>query len=423
MSANLLSLFQTALGGDFARLAGQFLGESVPSTRSALTSLVPAALGSVAQKGATPRARRACSRSSTARTRHDRVRQHRGNVRLRQQRDELVDEARHIVAGAGALRRQGRRTGQRARQRRRHQELVGDEPDRDDRALIFTFLKKYVSQNNLSAGSLSSLLNGQGEFLSKLLDSRLTGALGYANPAAMLSGLVAQRSIPPNAPARPWRPAQVRPRALRPRQRPPPSPADALAAVADRRGDPARAVEHVRGPADAPASAPAPKAAATPARPAPAPVAAAGFPFKVYFDTGSAAVGPVSGATIAAAAEAIRKDAVRVALTGTPTRPATWRRTRSSPRTARRPCVTPQGRGIAESGIELRPPVFVEVGTSGPDQEARASRSTSSRRGKPARDRMSEAVLATASLLWAEGRERRPVACCRTVAERRACPD
>jgi hypothetical protein len=54
MTANLLSLAQEALGGDFSKVAGQFLGESQGSTQSALTSLLPAVLGMVAQKGATP---------------------------------------------------------------------------------------------------------------------------------------------------------------------------------------------------------------------------------------------------------------------------------------------------------------------------------------------------------------------------------
>ena len=48
MSDNLLSLVQTAMGGDFAKLSGQFLGESVPATRSALASLLPTVLGGVA---------------------------------------------------------------------------------------------------------------------------------------------------------------------------------------------------------------------------------------------------------------------------------------------------------------------------------------------------------------------------------------
>jgi len=53
MNANLLSLAQSALGGDFSKLAGSFLGESPTATQGALSSLLPAVLGSIAQKGAT----------------------------------------------------------------------------------------------------------------------------------------------------------------------------------------------------------------------------------------------------------------------------------------------------------------------------------------------------------------------------------
>ena len=58
MNANLLSLAQDALGSDFLKLAGQFLGEPQGSTQTALSSLLPAVIGGIAQKGATPRARR-----------------------------------------------------------------------------------------------------------------------------------------------------------------------------------------------------------------------------------------------------------------------------------------------------------------------------------------------------------------------------
>ena len=42
----------------------------------------------------------------------------------------------------------------------------------------------------------------------------------------------------------------------------------------------------------------------------------AGFPAKVYFDTGSATFGADGTKTIAAVAEAIKKDGLKVALTG-----------------------------------------------------------------------------------------------------------
>ena len=53
MNANLLTLAQEAMGGDFSKLAGQFLGETPGATQSAMTSLLPAVLGVIAQKGAT----------------------------------------------------------------------------------------------------------------------------------------------------------------------------------------------------------------------------------------------------------------------------------------------------------------------------------------------------------------------------------
>src|SRR5262249_17766426 len=40
-------------GGDFSKLAAQFLGESPTATQGALSSLLPAVIGSIAQKGAT----------------------------------------------------------------------------------------------------------------------------------------------------------------------------------------------------------------------------------------------------------------------------------------------------------------------------------------------------------------------------------
>lgn len=53
MNVNLLSLAKDALGGDFPKLAGQFLGESQGATQSALSLLLPAVVGVIAKKGAT----------------------------------------------------------------------------------------------------------------------------------------------------------------------------------------------------------------------------------------------------------------------------------------------------------------------------------------------------------------------------------
>jgi outer membrane protein OmpA-like peptidoglycan-associated protein len=376
MSDNLLSLVQSALGGDFSKLAGQFLGESVPSTQSALTSLLPAVLGGIAQKGATAEGASSLlsliNGSNLDTSMLDNVGALFGTGNntmsslMKLGTSTLVpalfgDKAGGLVSAlSGAAGIKGSSATN----------LVAMIVP-----LIFTFLKKYVSKNNLNGGSLSSLLKGQGEFLSKSLDSRLTGALGYASPAAMLSGLGgAAAGAAKSAGA---------------------AVASGAGAVASTAAAATTATKSglmrwlpwligaavllalwnmLAGKPTPPAPAPAPKAAAPAPAPAPvpAPVAAAGYPFKVYFDTGSAAVGPVSGATITAAAEMIKKDSARVAITGYTDKTgdmAVNEKLAKDRATAVRDAL--KAAGIAESGIELRPPVFVEVGSSGPDQEAR----------------------------------------------------
>jgi len=378
MSANLLSLFQTALGGDFARLTGQFLGESVPSTQSALTSLLPAALGSVAQKGATPEGASSLlsliNGSNLDTTVFDNVAGMFGsgsnamNSLMKLGTSSLVPALFGDKAG-GLVNALASAAGIKSSSATNLIAMIVP--------LIFTFLKKYVSQNNLSGGSLSSLLKGQGEFLSTSLDSRLTGALGFASPAAMLSGLggaavdTAKRAgaaVATGAGA---------------------AASTAAAATTTTKSGLMRWLPWLIGAAillalwnmfsgkpTPPAPAPAPKAAApavVPApAPAPAPVAAAGFPFKVYFDTGSAVVGPVASATVTAAAEAIKKDGAKVAITGHTDKTgdiAANEKLAKDRATAVRDAL--KAAGVVEGNIELRPPVFVEVGAGGPDQEAR----------------------------------------------------
>jgi len=51
---NLLDLLKQIFGGNFAALASNLLGESESNTKSAVTSMIPALLGSLVQKGSTP---------------------------------------------------------------------------------------------------------------------------------------------------------------------------------------------------------------------------------------------------------------------------------------------------------------------------------------------------------------------------------
>ena len=54
MAVNLLDLVNKGIGSDFTGMAANFLGESPSSTQSAMGALVPALLGTLVQKGATP---------------------------------------------------------------------------------------------------------------------------------------------------------------------------------------------------------------------------------------------------------------------------------------------------------------------------------------------------------------------------------
>jgi outer membrane protein OmpA-like peptidoglycan-associated protein len=377
MSANLLPLVQDALGGDFAKLAGQFLGESVPSTRSALASLLPAVLGGVAQKGAT--ADGAAGLLSLINGSNldtgilDNVAGLFGTGNntmsslMKLGSSTLVpalfgDKAGGLVSAlAGAAGIKGSSATN----------LIAMAVP-----LIFTFLKKYVGQNNLSAGALSSLLKGQGEFLSQSLDSRITSALGYASPAAMLSGLSgAAAGAAKSAGAAVASGAGV-------------AASTAAAATTATKSGLMRWLPWLIGAAillalwnmfsakpTAPTPAPAPKAAAPAtapvAAPAPAPVAAA-FPFKAYFDTGSATIGPVANATITAAAEAIKKDNLKVALTGYTDKTGDVAKNEELAKSralAVRDAL--KAAGVAEGNIEMRAPIFVEAGAGGADAEAR----------------------------------------------------
>ena len=363
MTDNLLSLATGALGGDFAKLAGQFLGESGPATQSAITSLLPAVLGSVAQKGAT--ADGAASLLSMING---------ANIDT-----GLLDN----VAGLFGANNTAMSTLMKLGTSTLVPALFGGKAGGLVNALasaagiksasatnlvamavplVFAFLKKYVGSKSLDAAGLSTLLKGQGEHLSKSLDSRLTGALGFASPADMLASLsgTAAGAAKGAAAATTAAVASAAPKSGLMRWLPWLIGAAILAAVWNMFSTkPAPAPK-----ATAPVPAPAPA-------PAPAPVAAA-FPFKVYFDTGSAAIGPDASAGISAASDAIRKDGAKVAITGYTDRTGDAAKNEELAKSralAVRDAL--KAAGVAEGDIDMRPPVFVEAGAAGADAEAR----------------------------------------------------
>ena len=312
MNANLLQLAQQALGGDFAKLAGQFLGESESTTMSAMTGLLPAVLGGIAQKGATPDgASSLLSLIDGAKLEPSVLGNVAGlfggggsgaNALMKAGTASLVpalfgDKASGLVNSLASM------SGVKGTSAANLVAMVVP--------LILAFLKKFIGEKGLNASSLSSLLSGQGQYLQGSLDSRITSALGFANPAAFVGTLGGQAvDLSKRAGAAVAGGATA-------------AAAAATAAATQTRSGLMRWLPWLIAAAVlfflwqwfAGKQAPAPSPAPTPKAAAPAP-ATAGFPVKVYFETGSAAIGADGNANLAAIAEAIKKDNLKVGITG-----------------------------------------------------------------------------------------------------------
>jgi outer membrane protein OmpA-like peptidoglycan-associated protein len=123
----------------------------------------------------------------------------------------------------------------------------------------------------------------------------------------------------------------------------------------------------------APTPAPAPKVAAPAVAPAPMPAAVAiVLPVKVYFDVGAAAVGADGSKTVAAVADLIKKDGAKVAVTGYTDKTGDVAKNEELAKNraaAVRDAL--KAAGVAEANVEMKPPMFVEIGAGGSDAEAR----------------------------------------------------
>ena len=368
MSANLLSLAQDTLGGDFSKLAGQFLGESQDATQSALSSLLPAVLGAIAQKGATPQ----------------------GASGLM----SLINGASLDIASLGniaGLFGGGGSSGVNALLKAGTSSLVpglfGDKAGALVNALssssgiktasatnllamivplLLTMLKKFMGEKGLNANSLASLLSSQGPNLQGPLDSRMSSALGYASPGAFLGGLGGQAADTAKRAG-----AAVA--------------GGAAGATTATKSGLMRWLPWLIGAAvvlflwnlmtgkSTPTPAPMAAVTAPATTPAPAPaMAATSLPAKVYFEVGAASIGADGSKTIGVAADMIKKDGLKVTVTGYTDKTGDVAKNEElakSRASAVRDAL--KAAGVDEANIEMKPPMFVEVGAAGGDAEAR----------------------------------------------------
>jgi outer membrane protein OmpA-like peptidoglycan-associated protein len=92
----------------------------------------------------------------------------------------------------------------------------------------------------------------------------------------------------------------------------------------------------------------------------------------VFFDVGSAALGSDSSKIIGATADMIKKDGLKVTVTGYTDKTGDVAKNEELAK-SRATAVSDalKAAGVAAANIEMKPPMFVEVGGAGGDAEAR----------------------------------------------------
>jgi hypothetical protein len=383
MTTNLLALAQEAMGGDFTRMAGQYLGESPGATQSALGALVPAVLGTLAQKGATTEGASGLMSLINSANLDTSALSNLGNLfsgggtgasdLLKAGTSRLVPAIFGDKSGAlvNALSSQsGIKTSSATNM------IAMIVP------IVLTFLKKMIADRGLNAGSLSSLLTSQAPNLQGALDSRITSALGFASPSSFLGSISGAAGAAADTARRATATvaggvASAGSAAM----------SAGSAAVAEGTSAMGRLLPWIIAAivlfllwllfwpkAQAPSAPPVANApaAAPPSAMAPAAIVFVGFPAKVYFDTGSSSVGGDGGKVVSAAADAIKKDNLKVAVTGyTDKTGDTAKNEELAKNRAAAVRDALKAEGVPEANIEMKPPMFVEVGGTITDAEAR----------------------------------------------------
>jgi hypothetical protein len=219
--------------------------------------------------------------------------------------------------------------------------------------LVMGVVKKMVGDGGLDASGLASALLGQKSALQGVnLDPRITGALGFNSMSSMLGAL-------PNAAAATGAAAAAGASGLR---RWLPWIIGALALLLLWNWFSGRKTE--TAPVPAPAAVEAPVAAPV------APAVAVTLPASVYFETGSAAIGDEGKATISGAAAILAAEGGNVAVTGHTDKTGD---AAANEELAKQRALAVRdalmAAGVAESSIVMQPPMFVTGAIN--DREAR----------------------------------------------------
>ena len=357
MSVNILELLNSGIGKQLIGQAGSMLGESDSGIQSAVGSMMPALLGGMMSKAATPQGA------------GDLFKMVQG---LNIDTGSLGNIAGMLAGAAGggggasALQSMGTSllTGLLGGDKTNNlasalASVAGIKPSSASSLLslgaplVMGVVKKMVGDGGLDASGLASALLGQKSALPGVnLDPRITGALGFNSMSSMLGAL-------PNAAAATGAAAAAGASGLR---RWLPWIIGALLLWLLWNWFSGRNSE--TAPVPAPAAVEAPVAAPV------APAVAVTLPASVYFETGSAAIGDEGKATISGAAAILAAEGGNVAITGHTDKTGD---AAANEELAKQRALAVRdalmAAGVAESSIVMQPPMFVTGAIN--DREAR----------------------------------------------------
>ena len=341
MSINLIEMLSGSIGKEVIGQASKFLGESEASTGSAVGSLLPALLGSMSQKAST---------TSGAADLFKMVTGPNIDTGLLGSLGGLLsggEKTNALLSLGGTLASSffgGDKVGGIAKALA---SLAGIKPSSATSLLAMvlplglSFVKKHILDNKMDAGGLAGLLRDQKVHLDRIgIDKGLASAFGLAPAAA--------------AAVRP-EPAPVRKSGL---GRLLPWIIGAIALLS--------LLKFMNKPTPPPPPPPPPVSA-----PAPAPAAVI-LPVSVYFETAKFDLDAEAGAKISAAAEAIKKDNLKIEITGYTDKRGDLA---ANEQLAKDRAVAVKNAlvaaGVAESSVTMAKPFFVEAGAPGADADAR----------------------------------------------------
>ena len=389
MAANILEMLSGGAGQELIGYASKMLGESQGGVESAVGSILPALMGGMMQKAASPQgAKDLLGLISGANVDSGIMGNLSGLLSGGANTSSLLSTGASLLGSLLGGDKVGGLTSALA-------SVAGIKPSSATSLLgiatplLLGTVKKLVGDQGLDAAGLANLLLGQKGFLEKSnLDPRITGALGFGSLSSMLGSLPASLS----AAAGTATAAAGAATGAAARAAGTAAGAAGAAAASGASGlrrwlpwliglaavyliwqwmQPSKApVPEMKAPPAATAPAPAPAAAPAPASATAAAPAAMALPASVYFEMGSAAIGEEGAKSIAAAAALLKSEGAKADLTGYTDKtgdPAKNEELAKDRAKAVKEAL--MAAGLPEASIGMKPPAFVTGSTE--DRAAR----------------------------------------------------